>query len=745
VTVVIARYRWDDLVLDLDAYRLERHGVPLPLEPKAFDLLALMVQRPQHLFTKQEILEKLWPDAAVTDHALTRVVAQLRRALGDDARESRYIETVPGRGYRWIAPAVLDSDTPPGVQPPAPSAARPIPVDRRARAHAVLALAAAGATLSLAIGVGILRSPVATPGTGGRLVSAGGAAVEDHPRGEVAWPVQVTTHVGLDMHPAFSPLDDALAYTSDRTGAFELYVRALASSAGDVRLTTDHGDNVQPAWSPDGRLLAYHSSRHGGIWIIPARGGVARQLVATGSNPAWSPDGRSIAFQSDEQPEVTPGAYGAQQGSTIWTVDADGRERRELTRRGQPAGGHAAPAWSPDGRHVAFAVFEGGGDNGIWILPLDTPVPRRLVHGGGFSEIAFAPDGSALYASGGEAFVARLPFDAAAGTLRGPRSSIPVGGVPGVRGLAVSADSRRLAFAGPGLTSQIWAQPVLPDGSPAGLARPLTVDTSRRNSLPTVSPDGTKVAYVSVRAGLPSNVWVMDVDGRNSLPLTTDENAEGVPGWFPDSRRVAYLSRYGDDATAALWVVDIATRQAGALLALSDPSVPDVAGKVLAELDLAASMTRAAFSLLSPAGRAIWVTPLDRFAPRTITDPAYSVGYPAWSPDERRLAVEIKDGSSVHAGVVDLETGSMRRLTSERGQTWVRSWSPDGRKIAAAVLREGRWDLRWIDADTGRQGSIAPPHPPNVYVRYPDWSPRGDLVVFERGELRGNIWTLALP
>src|SRR5262245_38733944 len=63
-----------------------------------------MVRRPNHLFTKQEIFSVIWPDTAVTDHALTRIVAQIRRALGDEAREARYLETVPTRGYRWIRP-----------------------------------------------------------------------------------------------------------------------------------------------------------------------------------------------------------------------------------------------------------------------------------------------------------------------------------------------------------------------------------------------------------------------------------------------------------------------------------------------------------------------------------------------------------------------------------------------------------------------------------------------------------------
>jgi Tol biopolymer transport system component len=124
-----------------------------------------------------------------------------------------------------------------------------------------------------------------------------------------------------------------------------------------------------------------------------------------------------------------------------------------------------------------------------------------------------------------------------------------------------------------------------------------------------------------------------------------------------------------------------------------------------------------------------------------LTDELLSVGYPSWSPDERRLAVEIKDGSSTHAGIIDLETGAMRRISHASGQTWVRSWSPDGRLVAAAVLREGQWSLRALDL-AGREQVMTPPAPPRVFVRYPDWSARGDVVVFERSEMTGNIWLL---
>jgi TolB protein len=138
----------------------------------------------------------------------------------------------------------------------------------------------------------------------------------------------------------------------------------------------------------------------------------------------------------------------------------------------------------------------------------------------------------------------------------------------------------------------------------------------------------------------------------------------------------------------------------------------------------------------------LYISPIGTFAPRQL-GPA-GVGYPSWSPDEKQIAVEIKEGSSTHAGVIDVATGSLRQLTKERGHTWVRSWSPDGRKVAVAALREGRWNLRSIDVATGKESALTTPDPAGVYLRYPEWSPQGGRLVFERGAIRGNIWTIAI-
>jgi DNA-binding winged helix-turn-helix (wHTH) protein len=96
-------YRFDDIEIDGPGFRVLRAGAPVSLEPKAVDLLLLLAASAGRLTTKTEIMATVWKDTAVSQNALTRLVAQIRKGLGDDARASRYIETVFTRGYRFIA------------------------------------------------------------------------------------------------------------------------------------------------------------------------------------------------------------------------------------------------------------------------------------------------------------------------------------------------------------------------------------------------------------------------------------------------------------------------------------------------------------------------------------------------------------------------------------------------------------------------------------------------------------------
>ena len=106
-------FRFDRFHLDPRERRLSHDGVPLEINARYLDALALMVREQGRLVSKDRFLDEVWRGVPVTDEALTQCIKSLRRLLGDDAARPRYIETVPKHGYRFIAP-VNDED----VKPP---------------------------------------------------------------------------------------------------------------------------------------------------------------------------------------------------------------------------------------------------------------------------------------------------------------------------------------------------------------------------------------------------------------------------------------------------------------------------------------------------------------------------------------------------------------------------------------------------------------------------------------------------
>src|SRR5947207_2554650 len=95
-------YRFNDTLVDLEAFRVVKAGRALPMEPKVFEVLVFLIEHRERVVDKEELLKVIWKEAFVTQNALTRVIAQLRKALGDDPRESRYIRTVQTQGYQFV-------------------------------------------------------------------------------------------------------------------------------------------------------------------------------------------------------------------------------------------------------------------------------------------------------------------------------------------------------------------------------------------------------------------------------------------------------------------------------------------------------------------------------------------------------------------------------------------------------------------------------------------------------------------
>jgi len=711
----LQQLRFGDIVVDRDAFRVTRDGRDLALEPRAVDVLLYLMDRSGRLVPKQELIAEVWKGTAVTDNALTRVVAQLRKALGDEARGARYIETIPTRGYRFIAELSVAN----GPEAPGPAGSR------RRLAPLLWTAAVLGA---LAIGLAIRQGPA-----GDRQSNPSAAA-----------PVQISFAQALDVFQSFSPDGQSLAFSSSRTGAFQIYVASLAPGGRAVPVTDGDGQFVQPAWSPDGRYLAYHSMARGGIWIMPATGGAARQVARFGSRPAWSPDATRLAFQSGPIEDLSPEAFGAVSPSTIWTVSIDTGASEPITRPDGPPGGHAAPAWSPDGRFVVFSSrrYPSGG---LWRVEAGGGPPVRLEMpdlGGWVSDPAWAPDGrSIVFSTVSELW--RLPVDPATGTSAGAPAPLVGPSVPALRHPSFSPDGGRLAYSLVSLASNLRAVRLDASGAAAGPPFAITRDTSRRNTLPAVAPDGARVAYQSTRTGAGIDVWVAGMDGSGGRQVTTHPGFDGQPVWLRDPPGLAYVAKRGD--VASVRVLDPDSGEERELLSrgLDDESLADA---TVALTPVAPDGLRVALALVRDGVSNIWVRALDDDGPaRQITfDPEFA-GWPSWSPDGRSIAYEIKRGDATQVAVVSSEGGAPIVLTEGPGANWPYGWSPDGERVAYASLQDGVWNVWWVALGDGVRRQVTTYGSPDVYVRYPAWSPAGDVLVYEFGEVRGNVWAIDLP
>jgi Tol biopolymer transport system component/DNA-binding winged helix-turn-helix (wHTH) protein len=700
------RYRFGDVEFDRGGFRLTRAGRPVRVEPKVLEVLAHLIDNRGRLVEKRELLGAVWGDTAVSEGALTRAIAQLRKAIGDDAREGRYLETVPTRGYRFLAEvATVGNGAETG--PVLPPDAAPTPRKRR-RAWTVLSLALVALTVSALAGWWI-----------------------GHERGSRPRPqprrVLVSSWIGFNGFPTFSPDGGSLAFASDRSGKLEIYVRPLAPGAREVQVTTDGHGNVQPAWSPDGRLVAYHSMTRGGVWIVPALGGPARRLTEFGSRPAWSPDGRQIAFQSlslADLPAIS------QTPATLWVVPAAGGAPRQVTRAGEPRGGHGSHTWSADGQRLAFVA------DGVWTVELDGNGLRRVSEARAASDAIFSPGGtlywSAVSPREGRILRARLGAD---GQASGATEELLDTASDRARHLALSRDGRRLAYALTSMSSSVVSLPLTPAGEPAGSPAPLTRDSRGRKVAPVFSPDGRHVAYLTFRAGEGSEVWVVDTangEASQILPsMTVDSIA--LPDWFPTSDRVGVVTRTGD-----------ALRYLSVSLAGETKALMELTGDV-GHARLLRDGSGLVFHSQRDGRLNVWRADFESGQVRQLTFDDEGAGWPVPSPDGQSIAVELFRGpDTTQVAVIPAAGGQARAITTAPGQHWAHGWSPDGQRISYVARHDGAWNVHWVSL-SGEERRLTDYTDVRTFVRYPTWSPKGDRLAYERTEVKADLWVMDLP
>ncbi len=473
--------------LDLRAGELRRSGLRVKLQEQPFQVLALLLERPGEIVTRDDLRNRLWPaDTFVDfDHSLNAAIKRLRDALGDSAENPTFVETVARRGYRFLAPVSSTLANGNGSSAPS-SAAESSPVESTRhpakRIHLWWIAAAGAAVLLVLFGIKVGLS----------LAQSHTAAA---PPLRVS---QLTANPADDrVRAAAISRDGKYLAFSDETG---FYLRQIDTGETHPIPLPSGALAESSSWFPDSAHLIVTLTglaQSPSLWEISTLGGSPRKLQDNARSPAVSLDGKQIAF-------IT----GQAMRNQIWLMAADGEQPRKLV--GEQGDFFGSLAWSPDGTRIGF-------------------IRGRLSN-------AFGVSGSIEFVDVRDLHVnSLLNLDSARwfSAMSGP--------------LAWAHDGRLIyALAEPPprqLDSNLWSVSVDSGGRPSGTPFRLTNDHGSVSSI-SISGDGERIAYLK---GLPQpDVYVAKVEGPATISepvrLTLDDRQDLPFDWTPDGKSVLFIS-----------------------------------------------------------------------------------------------------------------------------------------------------------------------------------------------------------
>jgi Tol biopolymer transport system component len=467
------------------------------------------------LVTREQFQSQIWPKDTFVDfdRALNTAITKIRLALGDDAEHPRYIETLPGRGYRFIGPAEkIDVET--------------SDVSRsgvRGRKRFWIGTGSLAALIVFAIAFWrIYQKPDPT------LL----------PSIEV---VPLVSLHGVQLFPAISPDGNQVAFAQFErkheisTGEDGTIYTALVGGDKPLQLTAKSGVCC-PTWSPDSHQIAFLRLANGGISInvIPALGGVDHSLynqpVTAGLGCFrldWSPDGKWLAFGQTTDNGIH---------SRIALLSLENLKVRPLTNP-TPQDDECEAAFAPGGSSVAFARGSVGGlGRDVFVVPVAGGEPRRLTFDNAwFASSAWTQDGKEIVFSSNRGGPLNLWSVSAMGGVPRP--------VAGVSDLAthpsISRNGNLLAYEHFGFSNSIWRINLKDETRAAGLPTRVIASRGTFNWSPNISPDGKKIVFQSDRLGY-SEIWYCDSDGSNCTQLTSLHGTVGGAHWSPDGHQVVF-------------------------------------------------------------------------------------------------------------------------------------------------------------------------------------------------------------
>ncbi len=533
--------RFQEFEVNLQTGELRKSGRKLKLSGQPMQVLTILLQRPGQIVTREELQNRLWPDTFVdVDHNLNTAINKIRETLGDSAENPRYLETIPRRGYRFIA-STTDSTGSAG-EATALDAGAIVPEkdtkpasSLRPRGLLIVRTAAAVGLILLTALAGLVpwrRSSDKRRNEEWRLVS-------NSPENPI-------------RSVATSPDGKYLAY-QDNVGIFLKTLKTGETHAAQWPQNVAARVN---GWFPDGShlLVTRDDGPKPALWRLSVFGGAPTQLIEDASGGCVSPDGSQIVFHRYKR----AGDLGS---DSLWTAHADGSAEAEIVAEGQGHSSLGGLAWSPDSTKVALVRASWSYTADVGTVEVTDPVSRNtqtiLTRTRIGAPLTWLHDGRILYVetdarpNDGDSNIWAITVGK---DLRPVGSPIQVTNGPGwTDSVSAADDGRIILFLKNYARQQIYVGALSSDGHQIVSHKRLANDESE-NVATSWTADSQSVLIMSNRNGR-ANVYKQPLNGSLPEALVLSSDNESQPRLSPDGTKVLYLSVPPDPSPEAMTTI----------------------------------------------------------------------------------------------------------------------------------------------------------------------------------------------
>jgi Tol biopolymer transport system component/DNA-binding winged helix-turn-helix (wHTH) protein len=746
---------------------VRKSGTRVRLQDQPFKVLLALLEHPGEVVSREELRQRIWPTESFGDfdHAVNVAVGKLRIALGDSADVPRYVETLHRRGYRFVCPIsvpigqeAVDAERSTGQFPQSAdvlSSAVQDAVGQKRRLQAI-------GDARIEIEEACLEPKEATPEISVLATRRGRAFAAPILVGvlvgtllswmlmRMARPTEAKvphlTSVGRLTHdpeysrsPTWSPDGTMLAFSSNRSGNYEIYVRRVEGGQ-EVNVTNDPSQDIEPAFSPDGNWIAFVSTRSsrgamvqmgrgagdnefraygGDIWLVPALGGQARLLARDGNYPAWHPKGNKVLYVS-----------GTENHRSLMEVTVDGGASRAALPA-ESSNWEISRVQYSGGRWI---TFETSGRT-IFIMPADGGQPRQVLEGVSHT---WDPSGRRIYYcspgfSGGTG-VFSVEIVERDGKLKGEPKSVGLVTAT-LSELAMSGDGRHVAATEMENSLNLTRLPLNASGNaPAGpeeeLSRGLVSDQA-----PAVSPDSKIVAYISNRLGH-NELWMLHLDTRHleRMQIPGRDIIEERPEWFPDGTKLQVMRMYPDGKRAP-WVVFIDGSHAEEIL----PSSHDiVAGD---ETPVSPDGLTVTYPMMSNGFYQLFAFNIVTRQSKQMTFTAGDKYGANLSPDGRWMIYSSNAGGTVQVWKMPARGGTPEQMTKGNDRVRHMFYSRDGHWL---YFQPNHRNIYRMPSTGGAVQQVTHFVDPTEYVEEPTISPDGRYLYYTRSNGGSSLWLLTV-